>query len=90
MGEISESTAYLTYMQRTSCKIKSATVSQHFMADRETIETVADFIFLGSKINANNNCSHDIKRSLLLGRKAMKTLESLLKSRDIIFPERSV
>ena len=49
-------------------------------------ETMADFIFSGSKINANNDCSHDIKRCLLLGRKAMKNLESLLKSRDITLP----
>ena len=49
----------------------------------ETVETVADFIFLGSKINADGDCSHEIKRRLLLGRKAMMNLDSILKSRDI-------
>ena len=51
--------------------------------DGETVETVADFIFLGSKITADGNCSHEIKRFLLLGRKAMTNLDSILKSRDI-------
>ena len=51
--------------------------------DGETVETVADFIFLGSKITAEGDCSHEIKRCLLLGRKAMTNLDSLLKSRDI-------
>ena len=50
----------------------------------ETVETVADFIFLGSKITADDDCSHDIKRCLLLGRKVMTILDSILKSRDII------
>ena len=51
--------------------------------DGETMETVADFIFLGSKITADSDCSHEIKKCLLLGRKAMTSLESILKSRDI-------
>jgi len=50
------------------------------------VETVADFIFLGSKITADVDCSHEIKRCLLLGRKVMTNLESILKSRDIILP----
>ena len=54
--------------------------------DGETMETVTDFIFLGSKISANGDCSHEIKRHLLLGRKAMTNLESILKSRDITLP----
>ena len=54
--------------------------------DGETMETVTDFIFLGSKITANGACSHEIKRCLLLGRKAMTNLESVLKSRDITLP----
>ena len=54
--------------------------------DGETVETVADFILEGSKITAVGDCSHDIKRCLLLGRKVMTNLESLLKSRDITFP----
>ena len=53
--------------------------------DGETMETVTDFIFLGSKITADGDCSHEIKRSLLLGRKAMTSLESILKSRDVIY-----
>ena len=54
--------------------------------DRETVEIVADFIFLGSKITADGDCSHEIKRCLLLGRKVMPNLESILKSRDITLP----
>ena len=51
--------------------------------DRETVETVSDFIFLGSKITADGHCSHEIKRRLLLGRKVMNNLDSIFKSRDI-------
>ena len=51
--------------------------------DRETMETVKDFIFLGSKITADGDCSHEIKRHLLLGRKVMTNLDSILKSRDV-------
>ena len=59
----------------------------HFMANRwETVETVTDFIWGGSKITANGDCSHEIKRLLLLGRKVMINLDSLLKSRDITLP----
>ena len=54
--------------------------------DRETMKTVTDFIFLGSKITADGDCSHEIKRCLLLGRKAMTNLDSILKSRDITLP----
>ena len=54
--------------------------------DGETVETVRDFIFLGSKITADGDCSHEIKRRLLLGRKAMTNLDSILKSRDISLP----
>ena len=54
--------------------------------DGETVEAVADFIFLGSKITADGDCSHEIKRCLLLGRKVMTNLDSILKSRDIILP----
>ena len=53
--------------------------------DGETVETVEDFIFLGSKITADGDCSHEIKRCLLLGRKVMANLDSILKSRDITF-----
>ena len=54
--------------------------------DGETMETVTDFIFLGSKITADGDCSHEIKRHLLLGRKVMTNLDSILKSRDITLP----
>ena len=54
--------------------------------DGETVETGSDFIFLGSKITADGDCSHEIKRHLLLGRKAMSNLDSILKSRDITLP----
>ena len=56
----------------------------------ETVETVADFIFLGSKITAEVDCSHGIKRHLLLGKKVMINLDSILKSRDIICQQRSI
>ena len=59
----------------TSCEI-----------DGETVETVSDFIFGGSKITADGDCSHDIKRCLLLGRNVMTNLDSILKSRDITLP----
>ena len=54
--------------------------------DGETLETATDFIFLGSKITADGDCSHEIKRLLLLGRKAMTNLDSILKSRDVTLP----
>ena len=54
--------------------------------DGETVETVADFIFWGSKITADGDCSHEIKRRLLFGRKVMTNLDSILKSRDITLP----
>ena len=57
--------------------------------DREKMETVADFIFLDSKITADGDCSHEIKRRLLLGRKAMTNLDSILKSRDITLPTKA-
>ena len=60
-----------------SCPITS------WLIDRETVETVADFIFLGSKITADRDCNHEIKRHLLLGRKVMTNLDSMLRSRDI-------
>ena len=66
---------------------KTKIKSHHFMANRwETVETVADFIFLGSKIAAEGDCSHEIKRCLLLGRKVMNNLDSILKNRDITLP----
>ena len=58
--------------------------------DRETVVTVSDFIFGGSKITADGDCSHEIKRHLLLGRKVMANLDSIFKSRDLLCQERSV
>ena len=61
--------------------------SHHFLGNRlETVETVSDFIFLGSKITTDGDCSHEIKRRLLLGRKVMTNLDSILKSRDMTLP----
>ena len=57
-----------------------------WLIDRETVETVSDFIFLGSKITADGDCSYEIKRRLLLGRKVMAKLDSIFKSRDITLP----
>ena len=56
--------------------------------ETETVETVADFIFLGSKITADDDCGHEIKRCLLLGRKVMTNLDSILKSKDITLPKK--
>ena len=58
--------------------------------DGETVETVSDFIFLGSKITADGDCSHEIKRSLLLGRKAMTNLDSILKTETLLCQQRSI
>ena len=77
-------------------KIKSLTVSiasasiTSWQIDGETMETVRDFIFLCSKITVDGDCSHEIKRHLLLGRKAMTNLDSILKSRDITCQQRFV
>ena len=60
-----------------------------WQTDGETVETMADFIFLGSKSTADGDCSHEIKRRLLLGRKVMTNLDSILKSRDITLPTKS-
>ena len=64
-------------------KIMASGPITSWQIDGETVETLTDFIFLGSKITADGDCSHEIKRRLLLGRKAMTNLESILKSRDI-------
>ena len=64
-------------------KIMACSPITSWQIDGETMETVTDFIFLGSKITADGDCSHEIKRHLLLGRKAMTNLDSILKSRDI-------
>ena len=67
-------------------KIMASSPITSWQVDRETMETVTDFIFLGSKITADGDCGHEIKRRLLLGRKAMINLDSILKSRDITLP----
>ena len=67
-------------------KIMASGPITSWQLDRETVETVADFIFLGCKITADGDCSHEIKRCLLLGRKVMTNLDSILKSRDITLP----
>ena len=67
-------------------KIMSSSPITSWQIDGETMETVTDFIFLGSKITANGDCSHEMKRCLLLGRKAMTNLYRILKSRDITLP----
>ena len=70
-------------------KIMASSPITSWQIDGEAMETVRDFIFLGSKITADGDCSHEIKRYLLLGRKAMTNLDSLLKSRDIL-PTKSI
>ena len=67
-------------------KIVASSPITSWQIDGETMETVRDFIFLGSKISADDDCSHEIKRRLLLGRKAMTNLDSILKNRDITLP----
>ena len=80
--------AGLKYNQKTKIMASSPIIS--WQTGGETAETVTDSIFLGSKITENGDCSHEIKRGLLLGRKAMTNLDSILKSRDIICQQKSV
>ena len=82
--EESEKIGLKLNIQKT--KIKGSSSITSWQIDGETVETVSDFIFLGSKITADGDCSHEIKRCLLLGRKAMNNQDSILKSRDIILP----
>ena len=84
MKEESEKVALNLSIQKT--KIMASGPITSWQIDRETMEMVTDFIFLGSKITADGDCSHKIKRCLLLGRKVMTNLDSILKSRDIILP----
>ena len=67
-------------------KIIASSPTTSWQTDEETMQTVIDFVFLGSKITADGDCSHEIKRCLLLGRKTMTDLDSVLKSRDITLP----
>ena len=82
--EESEKVGLKLNIQKTMIMASSPITSWEI--DRETVETVADFIFLGSKITADGDCSHEIKRRLLLGRKVMSNLDSTFKSRDITLP----
>ena len=75
-------------IQKTKIMASGPTTSWEI--DGETVETVSDFIFLGSKITADGDCSHEIKRHLLLGRKVMTNLDSVFKSRDITLPTKIV
>ena len=84
MKEESENVGLKLNIQKT--KIMTSGPITSWQIDGETMETVTDFIFLGSKITADGDCSHEIKRHLLLGRKAMTNLDSTLKSRDITWP----
>ena len=85
--EESEKVCLKLNIQKT--KIMASGPITSWQIDGETVETVTDFIFLGSKITADGDCSHEIKRHLLLGRKAMTNLDSILKSRDITLPTKS-
>ena len=82
--EESEKVGLKLNIQKT--KIMASGPITSWEVDRETVETVSDFIFLGSKIIADGDCSHEIKRHLLLGRKVMTNLDSRFKSRDITLP----
>ena len=82
--EESENVGLKFNIQKT--KIMASSPITSWDIDGETVETVSDFIFLGSKITANCDCSYEIKRGLLLGRKVMTNLDSILKSRDIPLP----
>ena len=82
--EESEKVGLKLNIQKT--KIVASSPITSWEIDGETVETVSDFMFLGSKITADDNCSHEIKRRLLLGRKVMTNLDSIFKSRDITLP----
>ena len=82
--EESEKVGLKLNIQKTKIMASGPTTS--WIIDGETVETVSDLIFLGSKITADGDCSHEIKRCLLLGRKVMTNLDSILKSRDITLP----
>ena len=84
LKEESEKVGLKLNIQKT--KIMASGPVTSWQIDGETVETVADFIFLGSKITADGDCSHEIKRCLLLGRKVMTNLDSILKSRDVTLP----
>ena len=85
--EESEEAGLKFNIQKTKIMASGPITSRHI--DAETMETVTDFIFLGSKMTADDDCNHESKRTLLLRRKAMTKLDSILKSRDITLPTRT-
>ena len=82
--EESEKVGLKLNIQKTKIMVSGALTSRQI--DGDIVETVADFIFLGSKISADGDCSHEIKRRLLLGRKVMTNLDSIFKRRDVTLP----
>ena len=82
--EESEKFGFMLNIQKTKIMVSGPMIS--WQIDGETVETVADFIFLGFKITADDDCSHEMKRRLLLGKKDITNLDSILKSRDITLP----
>ena len=82
--EESETVGLKPQMQKTKIMVPGPITS--WQIDGETMETMTDFIFLGSQITPDGHCSHEIKRGMLLGRKAMTNLESILKGRDVTLP----
>ena len=85
--EENEEVGFKLNIQKTKIMASGPIIS--WQIDGETMEIVTDFIFLGSKITAYGDCTHEIKRCLLLGRKAMTNLEGILKSRDLVCQQRS-
>ena len=88
MKEESEKPGLKLNIQKAKIMASGPIIS--WQIDGETVETMSDFIFLGSKITADGDCSHEIKRRLFLGRKVMTHLDSMLKSRDSTLPKRSI
>ena len=86
MGQEEESEKADLKLNIQKTKVMASSPITPWQIDGETVETVADFNFLGSKITADDDCSHEIKRHLLLGRKAITNLDSILKSRDVTLP----
>ena len=86
--EKSEKVSLKLNIQKTKIMVSGPITSWEI--DGETVETVSDFIFWGSRFTADGDCSHEMKRRLLLGRKVMTNLDSIFKSRDITFQQRSI
>ena len=84
----SEKVALKLYIKKS--KIMASSLINSWQIDGETVETVADFNFFGFKITSDGDCSHEIKRCLLLGRKVITNIGSILKSRDVALPTRSI